>query len=327
MKKHRMNVSHILVEEWTECVPADPYSASYLIGRETNCVDWLHLRASLNGCADGDVDTAEKVLARLMSHARPWFLSEVLREAVEDCLPDWHKWHRSEDYRNWSDWLADYQEFDTRSWDGWPTQGLRYRCKDGFDPRYQTELDAAFHLGRTVDQGIRSFAFPWSLQLLCNPDSIPRHLNLGQLWSADVRDLAQTLRIDLPDITQESQFDAVEVVDRHVRPELARLHREHQAKRGSDPLKPHWDAASKRLFLAGKVAKAFRNAASNQIRVLEHFNLEDWPLSIDDPLPPKGGVDPKRRLNETIKSLNERLILMRFSGDGTGTRIEWHVVG
>jgi hypothetical protein len=83
---------------------------------------------------------------------------------------------------------------------------------------------------------------------------------------------------------------------------------------------PSWDSES-RTFLVGKhVIKRFRVPSRNQEAVLDAFQEEGWPLSIDDPLSPVPDQHPKRRLRDTIKGLNTNQVmeLIRFRGDGTG---------
>jgi YD repeat-containing protein len=89
---------------------------------------------------------------------------------------------------------------------------------------------------------------------------------------------------------------------------------------GPPRLIPHWNAERRELHLNGKVVKRFRLPSPNQEAVLAAFEEERWPPHVDDPLPPKPEQDPKRRLNDTIKSLNQRQIhhLIRFQGDGHG---------
>jgi hypothetical protein len=90
-------------------------------------------------------------------------------------------------------------------------------------------------------------------------------------------------------------------------------------------LKPVWDADLNRLTLGDVVVKEYRTPAPNQQRILAAFQEEDWPVRIDDPLPPHPEQDPKRRLHETIVSLNrnQRNELMRFCGDGNGMGVRW----
>ena len=50
--------------------------------------------------------------------------------------------------------------------------------------------------------------------------------------------------------------------------------------------------------------KQYRVPSFCQEAILEAFEEEGWPPAIDDPLPPHPEQDPKRRLRNTIKSLN-----------------------
>lgn len=90
-------------------------------------------------------------------------------------------------------------------------------------------------------------------------------------------------------------------------------------------LKPVWDADLNRLTLGDTVVKEYRTPAPNQQCILAVFQKEGWPVRIDDPLPPHGEQDPKRRLHETIVSLNrnQRNRMLRFNGDGKGQGIRW----
>jgi len=102
---------------------------------------------------------------------------------------------------------------------------------------------------------------------------------------------------------------------------------------GSEPprrrLAPLWDAKRRELRLARKLLKRFRVPAPNQEAVLAAFQEEGWPNCIDDPLPPKGDLSPKRRLHDTIKALNrkhrQRPPLIHFLGNGTGQNIVWEL--
>ncbi len=91
---------------------------------------------------------------------------------------------------------------------------------------------------------------------------------------------------------------------------------------------PRWDMVRRELAVDGQVVKRFRLPAPNQEAVLAAFEEEGWPLRIFDPLPPQGDVNPKRRLHETIKSLNQHRLarLIRFRGDGTGEGVFWELV-
>jgi len=88
---------------------------------------------------------------------------------------------------------------------------------------------------------------------------------------------------------------------------------------------PHWDGNRRVLYFGGQVVKRYRFQAANQAAILAAFQEENWPYGIHDPLPQVSGLPPKRRLNETIKSLNanQECPLLRFRGDGTGEHICW----
>jgi hypothetical protein len=86
-----------------------------------------------------------------------------------------------------------------------------------------------------------------------------------------------------------------------------------------------WDAETRNLRVNGETVKRFRWPAANQETVLNTFQELSWPERIDDPLPPQGEQDPKRRLSDTIKCLNRKQTrpLLHFRGDGTGEGVIW----
>lgn len=92
--------------------------------------------------------------------------------------------------------------------------------------------------------------------------------------------------------------------------------------------RPRWDSELNELRMDQVLIKRFRWQAINQSMVLCAFEEEGWPEHIDDPLPPQPGLDPKRRLHDTIKCLNRghKIPLIRFRGDGTGQGIVWELV-
>jgi hypothetical protein len=94
------------------------------------------------------------------------------------------------------------------------------------------------------------------------------------------------------------------------------------------PRLPAWDRDRHEFRFEGRLVKAFKLPSPNQETVLMAFEEEGWPPRIDDPLPPAPAIDPKRRLHDTIKSLNrkQRHRLVRFMGDGTGEGIRWEVI-
>src|SRR5262245_5518070 len=91
---------------------------------------------------------------------------------------------------------------------------------------------------------------------------------------------------------------------------------------------PHWDAARRELRLGFSIIKQFKVPAANQESILNAFEEESWPAHIYEPLPPHAGLDPKRRLHDTIDRLNrnQRQLLLRFHGDGYGTGVWWEAL-
>ena len=88
---------------------------------------------------------------------------------------------------------------------------------------------------------------------------------------------------------------------------------------------PSWDSDRQTLRVGDSVIKQFKVPAGNQEAVLAAFHEEQWPPRIDDPLPPRGDQNPKRRLHDTINSLNrnQKARVIRFLGDGSGEGVRW----
>lgn len=91
---------------------------------------------------------------------------------------------------------------------------------------------------------------------------------------------------------------------------------------------PRWDGDLQELRVAGVIVKQFKVPAPNQEMILSAFQEENWPVRIDDPLPPSPDQDSKRRLHDTIVSLNRnhKSRFIRFMGDGTGEGVRWTLV-
>lgn len=89
------------------------------------------------------------------------------------------------------------------------------------------------------------------------------------------------------------------------------------------PVKPHWNRDRRELTFRGQLVKCYRVPSPNQELILSVFQEEEWPEFIDDPLPPHDNLEPHRRLQATVKSLNrhqnDRLIRFR----GNASRIFW----
>jgi hypothetical protein len=98
--------------------------------------------------------------------------------------------------------------------------------------------------------------------------------------------------------------------------------------RPSGAICPHWDSECHEFRIGDEVVKAFKLPSPNQETILAAFEEEGWPQRIDDPLTPSPSIHPKRRLHDTIKSLNrnQRIRRIRFMGDGTGEGIRWTLI-
>lgn len=92
--------------------------------------------------------------------------------------------------------------------------------------------------------------------------------------------------------------------------------------------RPHWDPASRTLYVGARIVKRFRVPAVLQERILNAFQEEGWPTHVYDPLSPNGDKCTKRRLHDTIKALNRhhRCRLLRFIGNGNGEAVGWAFV-
>ncbi len=91
---------------------------------------------------------------------------------------------------------------------------------------------------------------------------------------------------------------------------------------------PLWDRQRRILRMDGCVVKQFQTPSPSQEAVLMAFEEAGWPAAIDDPLPPHPGQDARRRLRNTIQSLNanQTTPLLHFRSDGAGGRILWELL-
>jgi hypothetical protein len=88
--------------------------------------------------------------------------------------------------------------------------------------------------------------------------------------------------------------------------------------------RPTWNPRSRTLTLDGQIIKRLRRPAACQVMILDAFDEEGWPESIYDPLPPRDGIDPKRRLHNAINKLNAGLArVIHFYGNGDGLAVCW----
>ena len=91
---------------------------------------------------------------------------------------------------------------------------------------------------------------------------------------------------------------------------------------------PVWNKRRHELTWNGHLVKRFRVPAKNQEQILDVFEEDGWPPRVDDPLPPRAELNGKRRLHDTIHSLDRRQqhTILHFYGDGTGEGIRWRVI-
>ena len=100
----------------------------------------------------------------------------------------------------------------------------------------------------------------------------------------------------------------------------------HRKKTSTRRPNPTWDHNLRELRVGELVIKRFRQPAWNQICVLASFEELRWPRRIDDPLTGNSGIEPERRLRDTVFALNRSHVtakVLTFEADGTGTGIIW----
>lgn len=78
------------------------------------------------------------------------------------------------------------------------------------------------------------------------------------------------------------------------------------------------------LKFRGQVARKVDKRAKNLLVILATFQHEGWPDAIDDPLPPKRGVDRVDRLQEAVRTLRKGLSFLEFQTE-QGERVLWRV--
>ena len=97
-----------------------------------------------------------------------------------------------------------------------------------------------------------------------------------------------------------------------------------------EPPKPRWDRHSRTLFLGSTCVKRFGRRAANQEALLNCFENDHWPTHIDDPLGRTSTLDPRERLREAVRALNENHRVqgvLKFEMDGTGEGVAYRLIG
>jgi hypothetical protein len=115
--------------------------------------------------------------------------------------------------------------------------------------------------------------------------------------------------------------------DRFSRTNNSQVAEDERAK-SHDEVLPKWDRDRRELRVGDRLVKVFKLPSPMQETILMAFEEEGWPPRIDDPLPMHPELMPKRRLHDTIKSLNrnQKSGAIRFMGDGTGEGVRWELV-
>ncbi len=91
---------------------------------------------------------------------------------------------------------------------------------------------------------------------------------------------------------------------------------------------PRWDPLLRELWVREVLVKRFRRLAPVLELLLTSFQEMDWPIRIDDPLPPQHDIEPHERLRDAIKRLNrcQRPLMIHFMADGSGRGVRWELV-
>jgi hypothetical protein len=199
-------------------------------------------------------------------------------------------------------------------------QSLDYAAQLGRDP-----WDFALEISALRDLGLSNGDIRW---LLCKGWVL--HATETTRPDAGVRSFVPTGPLVLAD---RCCFVLTPVGESSVREGGAVLRPPHEAAECARPIPgrpagdavPQWDKDRRLLRFGDAVVKQFKVPAPNQEIVLVSFQEEGWSVRIDDPLPMVAALDPKRRLHDTINSLNrnQRRPLLRFFGDGSGQSVCW----
>lgn len=322
-------------ESWCTAPVDTPYANAYLVGRYLHAVDWHLMRASL-----WNEPQSEMMVGTLLQHiidraAQITFpIDPAISTEVQRCLQRWQAWRGSEEFRYWIEDTFE-ERFDPAYWNDEFTRDIQWAVKYSVKWPDVLQIESLLQLGRWVDRGLRPLGNSWLWQAgdVHRPDALelafrgvvdPTGSRPSEFWLTTVRRAAADADLKFEESLWASDAEAPQVVDRidtHILAELERMY-EQQYGRRYDSERPFWDAERKELWFCGVSAKQFTREATNQWRIIRAFEEDGWPELIDDPLP--GGVqEPRSRLNQTIKDLNNKLIGLRFRGDGTGERIRW----
>jgi hypothetical protein len=88
---------------------------------------------------------------------------------------------------------------------------------------------------------------------------------------------------------------------------------------------PKWNETLHELTCGRDIIKRFRQSSPNQEAILTAFEEAGWPSEISDPLPSVAGVKRKKRLQETIRSLNanQKHNFIQFTVGDSAHSVHW----
>lgn len=180
--------------------------------------------------------------------------------------------------------------------------------------------DFAVEVGSLREAGLRYSELRW---LVCK--AFVEHARETTRLNADKRSFQRTGELTFTDKTCFVLTQMGQELARNMDLPLPAAEPPGQTAIETPSNRPVWDVDRYELRWQGQLVKKYSVPSPNQRMVLMAFEEEGWPCRIDDPLPQHPDLEPKRRLHDTIKSLNrhQQNRLLRFLGDGTGEGVRW----
>lgn len=98
-----------------------------------------------------------------------------------------------------------------------------------------------------------------------------------------------------------------------------------RAKLAATESTPYWNPDAREFSVGPQLLKRFTRPAPMLDIILSSFQELDWPLRLDDPIPPTPGIVSAERLRDTVRRLNrcQNPHAVRFSSDGLGLGLRW----
>lgn len=156
-------------------------------------------------------------------------------------------------------------------------------------------------------------------------EQYPDHPAYEELVHDIFRSSAEAIRLWLAPSQVVTVGEVLESLDQIVLPPAFPAVPPPAQKELPETIRPVWTTTGE-LWVGRYLVKKFLQEAANQRAVLTAFQEDNWQRRIDDPIPPSPGLEPKRRLRETVDALNayhKMTGLIRFGTDGTGKGVIW----